>query len=71
MLNIEGLKVADQKIKPVYGDEKSKIKLLKYIRKTSVLPVRLFFRRLWKRYVILDFHPLILFYLFLLFLTPL
>ena len=25
---------------------------------------RLFFRRLWRRYVILDFHPLILFYLF-------
>jgi lipopolysaccharide export LptBFGC system permease protein LptF len=29
--------------------------------------VRLFFRRLWQRYVIRDFHPLVLFYLFALF----
>jgi len=64
MLNIEGFKVADQQIKPVYGNENSKIKLLKYIRKTSGLLIKLFFKRLWKRYVILDFHPLILFYLF-------
>jgi len=64
MLNIQGFKVTDQDIRPVYGDEKSKIKLLRYIVKSSCLLVRLFFRRLWKRYVILDFHPLILFYLF-------
>ena len=64
MLNIEGFRVADCEVRPVYGDEKSKIKLLKYIFKTSTLLMRLFFRRLWKRYVILDFHPLVLFYLF-------
>lgn len=64
MLNIRGFKVSDQEIRPVYGEEQSKIKVLKYIRKTSVLLLRLFFRRLWKRYVILDFHPLVLFYLF-------
>lgn len=69
MLNIQGFTVADQEIRPVYGDEKSKIKLLKYIRRTSWLLLKLFFRRLWQRYVIRDFHPLILFYLFALFNT--
>lgn len=64
MLNIQGFKVTDQEIRPVYGDEKSKIKLLKYIWKSIFLLIRLFFRRLWRRYVVLDFHPLILFYLF-------
>ncbi|MBN2396288.1 MAG: glycosyltransferase family 2 protein [Candidatus Atribacteria bacterium] len=67
MLNIQGFKVTDQEIRPVYGDEKSKIKLLKYIFKSTFLLIRLFFRRLWRRYVILDFHPLILFYLFSIF----
>jgi len=67
MLNIRSFKVADCEVKPVYGKEKSKIKLWKYIPKTSFLLIRLFFRRLWKRYVVLDFHPLVLFYLFSLF----
>jgi hypothetical protein len=67
MLNIEGFKVADCEVRPVYGDEKSKIKLLKYIFKTTRLLLSLFFKRLWKRYVILDFHPLVLFYIFVLF----
>lgn len=64
MLNIRGFKVTDCEVRPVYGKEQSKIKLLKYIWKTGWLLVRLFFRRLWQRYVIRDFHPLILFYLF-------
>jgi glycosyltransferase involved in cell wall biosynthesis len=69
MLNIRGFKVTDCEVRPVYGKEKSKIKLLKYIRKTSGLLFRLFFRRLWQRYIILDFHPLVLFYLFAFFNT--
>jgi len=64
MLNIQGFKVSDIEIKPVYGKEQSKIKLWKYIPKTSMILLRLFFYRLWKRYIVLDFHPLILFYLF-------
>jgi glycosyltransferase involved in cell wall biosynthesis len=67
MLNIQGFKVTDQEIRPVYGDEKSKIKLFKYIWKSVFLLQRLFFRRIWRRYVIRDFHPLVLFYLFSLF----
>jgi glycosyltransferase involved in cell wall biosynthesis len=64
MLNIHGYSVADAEVRPVYGREKSKIKLWKYVPKTSWLLFRLFFRRLWQRYVVRDFHPLVLFYLF-------
>ncbi len=64
MLNIQGYRVADVEIKPVYGKEKSGIKLLPYIRKVSMLLTRLFFKRLIQRYLILDFHPLVLFYFF-------
>ena len=59
--------MCDVEVRPVYGRERSKIKLWKYIPKTSSLLVRLFFRRLWQRYVVRDFHPLVLFYLFALF----
>ncbi len=64
MLNIKKSRVKDVEVRPVYDREKSKIKLWKYIPKTSMLLLRLFFRRLWKRYLVLDFHPLVLFYLF-------
>jgi glycosyltransferase involved in cell wall biosynthesis len=64
MLNIQGFKVKDIRVRPVYGREISKIKLWKYIPTTSWLLIRLFFRRLWQRYVVLDFHPLVLFFLY-------
>jgi glycosyltransferase involved in cell wall biosynthesis len=64
MLNIQGFKVKDVQVRPVYGREISKIKLWKYIPKTSWLLLKLFFRRLWQRYLVLDFHPLVLFYLY-------
>ena len=62
MLNIGRFRVTDVVVRPVYGREISKIKLRKYIPRTSMLLLRLFFRRLWRRYVVLDFHPLTLFY---------
>ena len=64
MLNIQGFKAIDAEVRAVYAGEKSKIRLWKYIPKTSCILTRLFFRRLWKRYIVLDFHPLVLFYLF-------
>lgn len=64
MLNIRGFKAKDVDAKPIYGDEKTKIKLASYIPKTSWILIKLFFKRLWKRYVVLDFHPIILFYMF-------
>ena len=62
MLNIQRFAVTDVEVRPVYDREKSKIKLWKYVPKTSLLLIRLFFRRLWSRYVVFDFHPLVLFY---------
>jgi len=67
MLNILGFKVADVEVRPVYGREISKINVWKYIPNISLLLTRLFFRRLWERYIVRDFHPLVLFYLFSLF----
>lgn len=64
MLNIYRFTVGDVEVRPVYGAEKSKIKLWKYIPVTSWLLIRLFFRRLWQLYIVRDFNPLVLFYLF-------
>jgi len=64
MLNIQGYRVKDVQVRPVYDREKSKIILWKYIPKTSWILINLFFRRIWQRYVVLDFHPLVLFYLY-------
>jgi glycosyltransferase involved in cell wall biosynthesis len=64
MLNIQGFRVTDAQVRPVYDREKSKIKLWKYIPRTSWLLIKLFFRRLYQRYIVIDFHPLVLFYLF-------
>ena len=55
MLNIQRFRVTDTQVRPVYDKEKSKIKLWKYIPKTSWLLIRLSFRRLWQRYIVLDF----------------
>ncbi len=62
-LNIYSAKVRDVPIRPVYGvGEQSKIRLHKVIPRISLLLTRLFFRRMFEKYVIRDFHPLVLFY---------
>lgn len=71
MLNIGRFKVTDVEVRPVYGDEKSKIKVWTYIPRTSMLLMRLFFRRLFRKYVVLDLHPLVFFYLMSFILIPL
>jgi hypothetical protein len=68
MLNLANLRVAEVEVEPVYGDEVSYIKLRKYIPSVSVLLVRLFARRILRKYIVRDFHPLALMYLFSLFL---
>jgi glycosyltransferase involved in cell wall biosynthesis len=60
MLNVFNFRVADVEVKPVYGREKSKIKLIKYVFRTSFLLLKLFFYRMIFKYVIRDFHPLVL-----------
>lgn len=63
-LNAKGMRVADVAMPAVYGDEASSIKYRTYIRKVSGMLLRNFFWRLKVKYLVLDFHPLALFYLF-------
>ena len=63
-LNQHDFRVKDIHIRPVYNvGEKSGIKLRKVIPKISWLLFKGFWRRLFFKYVIRDFHPLIFFYL--------
>lgn len=63
MLNIRNFSVADVDVKPVYGEEVSKIKLHKYIPKISWLLTKLFFRRLIHKYLMRNFNPLCISYI--------
>ncbi|MEZ4979959.1 MAG: glycosyltransferase family 2 protein [Chitinophagales bacterium] len=63
-LNVHSFRVQDVPIEPVYNvGEKSDIRIRKVLFTLSWLLVRLFFWRLKEKYIIRDFHPLILFYL--------
>ncbi|MFH1045768.1 MAG: glycosyltransferase family 2 protein [Candidatus Omnitrophota bacterium] len=71
-LNVSNCRVLDVPVKPVYNiGEQSKIRLWKVIPTLSVLLIRDFFWRLFQKYVIRDFHPLIFFYLLGIVLLPL
>jgi len=62
-LNQFDFKVRDVHIKPVYNiGEKSGIRLIKVIPRISWLLWKGFFKRLFFKYVIKDFHPLVFFY---------
>jgi glycosyltransferase involved in cell wall biosynthesis len=62
-LNIYGMRVMDVPINPVYGiGEKSGFSLYGVLFPLFFLIFRLFFKRMVQKYVIRDFHPLILFY---------
>jgi len=63
-LNAKGMRVADVAMPAIYGDEASSIKYSTYIRKVSGMLLKNFFWRLKTKYLVLDFHPLALFYLF-------
>lgn len=63
-LNVYNFRVRDVPVRPVYGiGEKSGIKPLRMIPKLSWLLLKLFFYRMWQKYVIRDFHPLLFFYI--------
>jgi glycosyltransferase involved in cell wall biosynthesis len=63
-LNIYNMRVCDVPVRPVYNvGEESGIKPLRIIPKLSALLFRLFLFRMFQKYVIRDFHPLIFFYL--------
>ncbi|AFO58937.1 glycosyltransferase family 2 protein [Natrinema sp. J7-2] len=63
-LNVHGMHVADVAMPAVYGDEESSITYSRYVPKVSLLLLRDFLWRLRTKYLVLDFHPLALLYLF-------
>ncbi|RCV66043.1 Glycosyltransferase involved in cell wall bisynthesis [Methanophagales archaeon] len=63
-LNIYDINVIDVDIPARYGTEKSKIKYGRYMFKVSLMLLMIFFWRLKEKYIIRDFHPLVLFYIF-------
>jgi glycosyltransferase involved in cell wall biosynthesis len=70
-LNVFRFRVRDVPINPVYGvGEQSHMKIYRVIFTLSFLLVKLFAWRLKEKYVIRDFHPLVLFYLLGFLLTP-
>jgi glycosyltransferase involved in cell wall biosynthesis len=63
-LNIHNFRVRDISVRPVYNiGEKSGIRVHKVILTISWLLFKGFWRRMFRKYVIQDFHPLIFFYL--------
>jgi len=62
-LNIANFSVKEVPIKPVYNiGEESKMKVFKVIPRISFLLFKLFWIRLYKKYLLRDFHPLFLLY---------
>ncbi len=69
-LNALGLQTIDVAMPARYGREKSTIKYGTYIRKVAPMIFRGFLWRLKMKYMILDFHPLVLFYMASMVLVP-
>lgn len=63
-LNVYDFRVTDVPLRPVYNvGEQSKMRLWKVVPRMSLLIFRRFLWRMWRKYVIHDFHPLVFFYL--------
>jgi glycosyltransferase involved in cell wall biosynthesis len=64
-LNVWNAKVRDVPSRPIYGvGERSGIRLRRVIPAISWLLFKCFWWRMWQKYVIRDFHPLVFFYVF-------
>jgi len=63
-LNVFGFRVMDVEMPARYGREQSKIRYGPYIWKVSWLLFKDFLYRLRMKYIVLSFHPIVLFYLF-------
>lgn len=62
-LNVANFAIREVPIKPIYNvGEKSKMKIFKVIPRVSWLLFKLFWVRLYKKYLFRDFHPLFLLY---------
>ncbi len=63
-LNIGSFTIKEVPIKPVYNiGEKSKMKIWKVVPKISLLLIKSFFKRLFVKYLLRNFHPLFICYL--------
>jgi glycosyltransferase involved in cell wall biosynthesis len=63
-LNVHNLRVRDVPVTPVYDiGEDSGVRPLRMVPKLSWLLFKLFLYRMWEKYVIRDFHPLVFFYI--------
>lgn len=72
-LNIRGIRAIDVPRRAIYreGERQSQIKPIGYTFKVSPLLLRGFFKRLWEKYILSDFHPLVFLYAIGLTFTPL
>jgi glycosyltransferase involved in cell wall biosynthesis len=62
-LNVWNARVRDYPSRPIYGvGERSGIRLRRVVPTISWLLFKAFWWRLWQKYVIRDFHPLVFFY---------
>jgi len=61
-LNVNDLRIADVEMNARYGDEESGIRYTSFVPELSTLLLRSFLWRLKIKYVIRDFHPLVLMY---------
>lgn len=63
-LNAHGLRTKDVPRRAIYlpGERQSQIKGLRYALRVSPMLMRGFFWRLWTKYVLWDFHPLVFFF---------
>jgi glycosyltransferase involved in cell wall biosynthesis len=61
-LNVHGFRVTDVEMRAVYGDEESGIEYRSFVPKLSKLLLVRFLWRLKARYLVADFHPLVLLY---------
>lgn len=63
LANVADCRVADIPVTPIYGvGEQSSMKIAKVVFTISLLLFRRFWWRLWQKYVLRDFHPLVFFY---------
>lgn len=69
-LNVFGFKIKDVIMPARYGKEKSKIRYGRYMFKVSWLLLKDFLWRLKMKYLWFSFHPLVLFYILGIILTP-
>ncbi len=70
-LNVYCFRVRDVPVNPIYGiGERSGIRIYKVVFSLPFLLLKLFLWRLKEKYIIRDFHPLVLFYLLGFVLTP-